>query len=121
MNNELYHFGIKGMKWGVRRSPEQLGHKRKNKKKISQRRLKTQALNRSGFRNSKALSRARSKDINGMTNDQLKKTNERLRLEKEYRQLTSIDTGRGRAWVNDALTYGGWAIASYAFIRKHLR
>lgn len=25
---ELEHFGIKGMKWGVRRTPEQLGHKR---------------------------------------------------------------------------------------------
>ena len=27
MNNELYHHGVKGMKWGVRRSPEQLSHK----------------------------------------------------------------------------------------------
>lgn len=25
--NELYHHGIKGQKWGVRRTPEQLGHK----------------------------------------------------------------------------------------------
>ena len=25
--NELYHHGIKGMKWGVRRTPAQLGHK----------------------------------------------------------------------------------------------
>lgn len=25
--NELEHYGIKGMKWGVRRTPEQLGHK----------------------------------------------------------------------------------------------
>lgn len=24
---ELYHYGIKGMRWGVRRTPEQLGHK----------------------------------------------------------------------------------------------
>lgn len=23
---EIYHHGVKGMKWGVRRSPEQLGH-----------------------------------------------------------------------------------------------
>lgn len=25
--NELYHYGVKGMKWGVRRTPAQLGHK----------------------------------------------------------------------------------------------
>lgn len=27
-DGELYHYGVKGMKWGVRRSPEQLGHRR---------------------------------------------------------------------------------------------
>ena len=27
-NGELYHYGVKGMKWGVRRSKEQLDHDR---------------------------------------------------------------------------------------------
>ena len=34
-NTELYHHGIKGMKWGVRRSPQQLGHPVSKKRKKS--------------------------------------------------------------------------------------
>ena len=33
MSDELYHYGVKGMKWGVRRTPAQLGHTGKRKKK----------------------------------------------------------------------------------------
>lgn len=32
-NSELYHHGVKGMKWGVRRTPQQLGHDVKQKVK----------------------------------------------------------------------------------------
>lgn len=34
-NDVIRHYGIKGMKWGVRRTPEQLGH-RKSSSSISQ-------------------------------------------------------------------------------------
>lgn len=33
--NELLHYGIKGMKWGVRRTPEQLGHNTLRKSKTA--------------------------------------------------------------------------------------
>ena len=32
-NFELYHHGIKGMKWGIRRTPAQLGHETPGKKR----------------------------------------------------------------------------------------
>ena len=44
---ELYHHGIKGMKWGVRRTPEQLGHHKKNVETSS----KSGTMKHEGFRN----------------------------------------------------------------------
>ncbi len=29
---ELWHYGVKGMRWGIRRTPEQLGHRREQKR-----------------------------------------------------------------------------------------
>lgn len=34
LSDELCHYGIKGMKWGVRRTPEQLGHRRSSNRPL---------------------------------------------------------------------------------------
>ena len=38
--NELMHFGIKGMKWGVLRTPEQLGHFKSTAKRVASKSVK---------------------------------------------------------------------------------
>lgn len=87
--NELYHFGVKGMKWGVRRTPAQLGHDRKSKNS----RLSDD------YKESKAISKKKVKE---MSNAELRKLNERKRLENEYKKLNKGTVAKGLAYVTAA-------------------
>lgn len=69
-HSELMHFGVKGMKWGVRKK-----------------RLK----------DAKKWSSSKQAKIDGMSDDQLRRINNRIRLEKEYRQLTQTRMERYRS------------------------
>ena len=69
-HSELMHYGIKGMRWGIRKSRIK-GAKRWTSKKQAK--------------------------IDGMSDDQLRRVNNRIRLEKEYRQLTQTRMERYRA------------------------
>lgn len=62
-NNDLYHFGVKGMKWGVRR-----------KRPMSD--------------DAKKIASIKKKKIYEMSNNELKDANNRLQLESQYKQLT---------------------------------
>jgi hypothetical protein len=74
-HSELMHHGVKGMRWGVRKQRIK-GAKRWTSKKQAK--------------------------IDGMSDDQLKKANNRLRLEKEYKQLTQTKLDKYRKRVGKA-------------------
>lgn len=95
MNEQEYlaHHGIKGMKWGVRRTPEQLGHPRSQKKSKSIWKKSAETLNsvrksRKQQKLDKKLAKQRKKEETGYekySDEQLRKMTDRLNLEKNYR------------------------------------
>lgn len=105
--SELYHHGIAGMKWGVRRTPEQLGH-RSGKKMTDEKKqeIKNRLIRSSGSRSSKTLHEARGRDINNLTNQQLRDYNERLNLEQNYARLTEGKVKQGKDWIAKTVISG---------------
>lgn len=76
--SELYHYGIKGMKWGVRKK-----------------RSKTDGWSD----DAKEAYRIKKKKVNQMSNAELRKVNERRNLERNYKQLNPNVVKRGVAVV----------------------
>lgn len=120
MTTDIQHYGVKGMKWGVRRSDAQLARASKARKQD----------NRSGDRKliDKSIEKSKAKGVGSLSNKQLKQINSRLELEKKYNQLNTkkspVDKGLDRtkkilavgAAVNGAIAFSkspaGQAIAS---------
>lgn len=116
-SNYLAHYGILGMKWGVRRyqnadgslttegkerygSGGNVGETISKKAKTAKNVLKSN----SGSRKSKALREAREKNIDEMTTQELKETNARLREEKSYQELTKGNIAEGKRFVKQTAT-----------------
>ncbi len=87
MNEELYHHGIKGMKWGVRRTPEQLGHTVSNKSASSFVKKPVKVQER------RSLDKAHHKSTY-ISDDELRRRIERLNLEERYEELVSRQRAR---------------------------
>ena len=93
-NNELMHYGVLGMKWGVRRTPAQFQRKPSNKKSTPDQKAR----------------KARKSDLNKrrtMSDADLKKKIERMKLEKEFKSLTQEDIAPGRKFVADVMSSAG--------------
>lgn len=104
------------MRWGVRRTPEQLGHKKKiSAKDIAlQKNLTDQGVKfmESTKRVEKSVGKLFKKDIDlsKVSDKELQDYVKRMNLERQYRQLYSEDINRGKVEVSDILEVGGAAL-----------
>lgn len=126
MENELMHWGIKGMKWGVRRyqnkdgSLTPAGKKRydkemaklKEEEKIAKNKLKTQAkLNKLDEKRKEVEALKRGKPIakstkqhskpsvKDMSDEELRQTVNRLLMEQQYAKLNPQQISAGQKFV----------------------
>ena len=92
-NNELYHWGIKGMKWGVRRYQNSDGSYTAAGKK--RRKFRTDGWSD----DAKEAGQLKKKKLNQMSNAELQKLNKRQELENKYRQNNKSSIAKGIAIV----------------------
>lgn len=104
-NNELYHYGILGMKWGIRRTPAQLGHRIKQRKVEKQRKENLAKARKARAEHQKKLKSGKLKPKE-MTEAELRKEVQRLQLEKQYMDLKR-DTSSQNKGKTFASKYGG--------------
>ena len=95
MYNELYHHGVKGMKWGVRKTPvrSSSGATRKRKSNTLSLFKKKKTTRKVSSANS---SPAQTKSIKDMSDDELRKKIERVQLEQQYQELDPKSVSRGK-------------------------
>lgn len=100
----LEHFGVLGMKWGRRKGNSSSSRSSRPKKTKFTRDPENAELRL-----------IQKKKPSEMSNAELRKANERLNLETQYRQLNSRDMSSGKVWAkNAAMLIGTTAVSAIA-------
>lgn len=99
MNNELAHHGIKGQKWGVRRSPAQLGHKRKKAEEPNE----TPEQKKARVLKSKSAKEL-YKNADLFSDKELRDAYNRIMLERDIQRAAGSELTRGERFVNKSIS-----------------
>ena len=100
MSDLLYHFGIKGMKWGIRRFQNKNGSLTAAGKKRYQK-----GEQASDEKTSPSSSSSHSKSISELSDTELRTRINRLNLEKQYRQLLSEGASSNTKQVREGKSF----------------
>lgn len=120
-NNELYHHGIKGMKWGVRRTAAQLGHPtgkidlQKTKKRVEAAGTivtESQNINKKvSSKKQRKMQKQQVQTAKAMTDKELRERVNRLNMEQQYARLSTEQMNAGKVNVDKVLAEVGTAVA----------
>ena len=109
-DNYLAHYGVLGMKWGVRRTAAQLGNRIRGKRTQVKRKQSLAKARATREKNRKAAAKRQKLLDKGllspkkMTDAELKAKIERLNLEKEFKKsMTDARGDGGKKYVTDIM------------------
>ena len=92
-NNELYHYGVLGMKWGVHKNRTNTSGSTKSKKK-------------SPDMHEDYKEAHSKKSVKSMSDAELRKRIDRLQMEKQYKDLKPSNISSGKKAVNKIIKAG---------------
>lgn len=89
--NELYHYGVLGMKWGVRRNRSNTSSSSKSKRTTIHDDYK------------EAHSK---KNVKSMSDNELRKRINRIQMEQQYSKLNPSKVDKGKQYINGIIKAG---------------
>ena len=124
MENELKHYGVLGMHWGVRRYSTVKGTNPKAKKKSSRAEESELKKTKKGIDSAKSITdeakninrvidknrkpkTTKTDDLSKMSDQELRDRVNRMNMEQQYNRLSSKDVESGRSYVSDTLEVAG--------------